>query len=173
MKRILSMAGCSLLIAASSLNAAENTNSPATPRPVPSAAPRFLEGFGFNLLTEEQRASLASVAHEQQGKLNELQAKIRIARKSLLDTGVAKTFDEAAVRQQAQNVANLEAELTVLRLKVLSQVQPPLSPEQVEKIRTIGQSGPAQNYRLPENRPGRQRILQNSQRDQNDLPPKR
>lgn len=166
MKSFLLLLSTSILVL--SLNAPAQTNPPV--RPNPSA--RALEGLGFNVLTAEQRASLAPLAQEHRGKIDELQEKIRAGRKTLVETAIGRPFDEAAVRQQAQSVANLEAEIGVIRLKILSKVQPPLSPEQVEKLKAASPAAPAQNYRLPENRPGRQRILQNSSRDPNGLPPK-
>lgn len=152
-------------------SAAAQTNSPAAaPIPLSPAVQRTLEGTTLGVLTEEQRLSLVKPAEAHQEKLRELQQQVRVARHEMFSTALKETFDEAAVRTKAQTVANIESEITVLRLKLLSQVQPPLTPQQVERLRSLGFSAPG--LRPIESRPGRQRILHNTPRDANGLPPK-
>ena len=66
--------------------------------------------------------------------MREIKEKMRVSRKELLKVSLDYKFDEEAVRAKAMAVAKLEADLTVLRAKALSQVQPPLSDEQIEQI---------------------------------------
>jgi Spy/CpxP family protein refolding chaperone len=93
--------------------------------------------------------------------------------------GMDGTFDEAAVRKQAMAVANLEAELAVLRARALSQIQPALTPEQIEKIRNAAPAGLGARAGAPGGARGvdrpaaRRRALSDTPRDENNLPPKR
>ena len=119
---------------------------------------------------------MAQALQGQRDKVRELQTKLREARRELWSTALAGTVDEEAVRKQAQTVANLETEMTLLRVKALSKVQPPLSPEQIEKIRNApgaagARVGPRAGLRDGGNA-GPRRSVTNPQRDQNDLPPK-
>lgn len=98
-----------------------------------------------------------------------VEEKVREARRALYQSGLLDKFDEEAVRKKAKAVAELDAELTVLRLKILSQVKPPLSAEQLQKLSASpapeapgGQSqGDDQRQRRPD-----------FQRDEHGLPPK-
>jgi Spy/CpxP family protein refolding chaperone len=104
---------------------------------------RFQPGPGLALmervLTEDQRESMRSIMASQRDAMQETQEKMRVARKELLKATLADHFDEAVVRAKAMAVAKLEADLTVLRAKALSQVQPPLSDAQIEQILNASQ----------------------------------
>jgi Spy/CpxP family protein refolding chaperone len=109
--------------------------------------------------------------------MRELEIKMRSARQELLAAGLDGKFDEEAVRKQALAVANLDAEIAVLRVKAISQVQPPLSPEQIEKIKSAtpnlpGRAAAMRGQRESGNAPRRSSVL-NTNRDENDLPPKK
>jgi Spy/CpxP family protein refolding chaperone len=125
------------------------------------------------VLTEEQRASMREILSSQRDEMRELQEKIRDTRKALMKISFAEEFDEAAIRAKAMEVAKLEAEVTVLRARAMSKVQPPLSPKQIEQIINPppmqrlenAPRGPRPDAR-PGNRPPR------GPRDENDLPPR-
>jgi Spy/CpxP family protein refolding chaperone len=68
-------------------------------------------------------------------KVRELEQKIRESRKELFELGLREKFDEAAVREKAKDAAKLDAEMTVLRVKAISKIRPPLTAEQIEKIK--------------------------------------
>ncbi|TAL01262.1 MAG: periplasmic heavy metal sensor [Verrucomicrobia bacterium] len=146
----------------------------------------------MRVLTEEQRESMRTAMQAQREKMQPIEEQMRAARKELAVAGLTGKFDEDAVREKALKVAKLEAELTVLRAKALSQIQPPLSAEQIEQIKNpppmeMGQ-GRAQGR--PENGNGnpdqpRRQYRPNDggndaprgqrppgNRDENDLPPK-
>jgi uncharacterized membrane protein len=138
----------------------------------------FLAGLGpvGNVLTDEQRASFRQAMEAQREKMRDVETKLRVARRELLQAGLDGKFDETAVREQAMAVASLEAELSVIRAKAISQLQPPLSAEQIEKVKsglsaTVFRTGPRAGERLPPNA-GRRRDLTPTNRDENDLPPK-
>ncbi len=126
----------------------------------------------FAVLTEEQRYSMRQASEGQREKVRAIEEKIRDARKAILEASVAEKFDEDAVRNKAEEAAKLDAELTVMRAKALSLIKPPLSKEQIEKIK---------NPQPLEGTPGRGRDFRPGERtrpnppqpgrDEHDLPP--
>jgi Spy/CpxP family protein refolding chaperone len=176
-----------ILLATSASLQAQPTNAPAqTPQParrslVPGAmnggqaggVAGFALGGPIGVLTDQQRASYQAIMNGQRAKLADLQAKLRDARQDLLVTSLDQKFDENVIRQKAQIVARIDAEMMVLRVKVFSQVQPPLTPEQIAKVKA-GEPGPMH--------PLGQQQLDRSQRratpggtnyNDNGLPPKK
>lgn len=93
------------------------------------------EGVLLSVLTEEQRASLREAMAGEREKIRELEQKIREARKELFELGLREKFDADAVQQKAEAAAKLDAEMTVLRVKAISQIRPRLSAEQIQKIK--------------------------------------
>jgi Spy/CpxP family protein refolding chaperone len=86
------------------------------------------------VLTADQRDSLRQAMESQREKIRALQEKIRTARQAMLKAALADEFKEKAVKTKALEVAKLEAEVSVIRMKIFSEVQPALSAEQLEKI---------------------------------------
>jgi Spy/CpxP family protein refolding chaperone len=184
MSRVLFTSGfaaCILLAAAFALRADPANplaqNSPPAPGALTPTGPEGGQGYGMGgligVLTDQQRASFRAAMSEMRGKFGELEPKLRAARQDLLVTGVGGKFDENVIRQKALAVSRIEAELTVLRLKALSQMQPPLSPEQIDKIKR-GEPGAVHALE----RPRLERHLHRespaaTNRDENGLPPKR
>lgn len=118
----------------------------------------------MGVLDEDQRASMRELLMGQREKMRELEEKLRKARLEVMDTALGEKFDESAVRKKALEQAKIEAEISVLRAKALSQVKPPLTPEQVERLKNppAPQFGaPREGMRRPQGRP-----------DPNDLPPR-
>ena len=102
----------------------------------------------------------------QREKVRGLEEKLRDARKEIFEAGLKEKFDEEAVREKALAMAKLDAEMTVLRAKAFSKVHPPLSPEQVEKLKNAPAFGSGEiRGESPRRRPDRQR-------DEHGLPPK-
>jgi Spy/CpxP family protein refolding chaperone len=107
-------------------------------RLAPGGGPgQFGPAFGriFGILTDDQRVSLRQAFEDQRDKARELEEHLRAAREELLNAGLASKFDEELIRQKAMAAARIEAELTVLRAKSLSKIRPPLTPEQVQKLK--------------------------------------
>jgi Spy/CpxP family protein refolding chaperone len=159
---------------------AQETNAPAkapaappTVRERPGAlpGPGALLGRSLDVLTPEQRSSWRTAMAEQRDKFREIQGKLIPARKDLFDAILSGKSDEAAIRQKAQAVASLQAELTVIQAKALSQVHPPLTAEQVEKLRG-GEGGASEGRPNLESRARRQLAPPQSGTDENGLPPK-
>ena len=126
------------------------------------------QGGGMNLvdriLTDDQRESIRKSLEANREKTRASMEKIRDARKALNQAALGEEFKEDVVRAKALEIATMEAELTVARLKALSEVQPALSAEQLEKILNPPQFQPQQggnpdavNPRPDNNRPNRPR----------------
>lgn len=130
-------------------------------------------GGPVGVLTDQQRASYMAAMKNERPRLAELQAKVLAARQDMLVTSVTGKFDENVIREKALVAARLEAEMAVIRAKVFSQVQPPLSPEQVEKIKAgqPGQMRPLQRQQLE--RPAQRAPSTGTNQDANGLPPKK
>ena len=145
-------------------------NQPRRPLPL-TAGERFFPALN-RVLTDEQRQSLRAALEPQRDKMPALEEKVRASRRALLDAAVGGKFDENLVRQSAEASAVAEAELTVIYVRALSQMHPPLSAQQLEQLKNFqpgqfqAQSGPAaasvpeKHLELPPPLP----------RDTNDLP---
>jgi Spy/CpxP family protein refolding chaperone len=156
-----------LAIAAFGQSQNQSSDNPRTRRQFgPAAAGRFSPGFErvLNVLTDEQRASIREAMAADREKIRDLEQKIRESRKELFELGLREKFDEAAVREKANEAAKLDAEMTVLRVKAISKIQPPLTAEQIEKIKNS--APPEAADRQPE--PPRRR--HDIPRDENGLP---
>ncbi|MGO8765148.1 MAG: Spy/CpxP family protein refolding chaperone [Limisphaerales bacterium] len=101
-----------------------------------NAGDRYFPEIG-RLLTDEQRASLQTALGPQLGQIQSLAKQMRASRQALLDEITSGKFDEATARQNAKASAEAEGELTVIYAKALSEIQPPLSAEQIRQIRSI------------------------------------
>lgn len=142
-------------------------NRPEGARGFPGAIAPFAAGFEriYNVLTEEQRASLRDAMQSQREKLRDAEEKLRDARRQIFEAALLDKFDEAAVRDKATAAAKLEAEMMVVRAKAFSQMRPPLSAEQLEKLKNLSSTG-------SEIQTDRARRRPEVPRDENGLPPK-
>ena len=148
---------------------------PESPRGLAAGQPS-VEGIAIGgsvgVLTQQQLASYESAMNSQREKLAELRIQLQAAHRDLLVTSLDQKFDENVIRQKALAAARIEAEMTVIRVKVFSQVKPPLTPEQIEKIKA-GQPGPMRPLgRQQFERPGRRESPAKTNGDINGLPPK-
>jgi Spy/CpxP family protein refolding chaperone len=133
----------------------------------------FALGGPVGALTEQQRASYQTALNNLRGQMAELQAKLRAARQDFLVASLDQKFDENVLREKAFAAARVEAELAVLRAKAMSQVQPPLTPEQIQKIKA-GQAGPVQPLRRQQfERAPQHAPASGTNQDANGLPPKK
>lgn len=133
------------------------------PAPAGRFSPAFERAF-LSVLTDDQRASMRQAMEADREKIRDLELKIRDARKELFELGLREKFDEAAVREKANAAAKLDTEMTVLRVKAISQIRPPLSAEQIDKIKN---SARAETGERQEEAPRRRHDIP---RDENGLP---
>lgn len=117
------------------------------------------------VLNEEQRESLREAMRSQREKMRDLQEQIRKARQALMKQALTEDFKEEVVKAKAVEVAKLEAEVAVLRLKALAEVEPALSEEQMERILNL-QPARSEEMDREDARPRRQRM----QRPPEDAP---
>jgi uncharacterized membrane protein len=133
-------------------------------------ADRLFPALG-RLLTDDQRQSLRDILQTDRAQLQPLEKEMRTSRQALLNQITSGQFDENLVRQYADQSAKAETELTVIFAKALSQMQPPLTEQQIRQLRNLqqgryqdfaGGSGPTpqSHLKLPPPLP----------RDTNDLP---
>lgn len=87
------------------------------------------------VLTPEQRESIRDEFEQNRDKIRELEQELREARKAAADAGLAKDFNEEELRKKLEAAAKLEIEMTLLRARALSKIEPPLSDEQIERIK--------------------------------------
>jgi Spy/CpxP family protein refolding chaperone len=131
---------------------------------------RFFPTLG-RLLTDDQRQSLRDLMQSRRDQLQPLEKEMRTSRQALLSQITSGPFDENLVRQYAEQSARAESELTVIFAKALSQMQPPLSAQQIRQLRNFqpgrfqdfdqgGGDEPQSHLKLPPPLP----------RDTNDLP---
>lgn len=115
-------------------------------------------------LTPEQRQSLREALMDNRDEARGVEEKIRAARADLLEMALARKFKEDAFRKKAMEVAKLEADRAVRMAKAIAELDPPLSREQVERIK--------RSLREQSFQPGqeRRRGQPDMGRDQNDLP---
>jgi hypothetical protein len=134
-----------------------------TPKP---AVTGLALGGPIGVMNDEQRASYQAALRGMHREVAALDIKLRAARQDVLNATLTSKFDENVVREKALVVAQIEAELAVIRARAFSQVQPPLSAEQIEKIKR----GQPRSMR-PLERPPRREVPDTKQ-DPNGLPPK-
>ena len=130
-----------ILVAGSSALRAQPTDASgfrAQAQNKPTAPSQELTGISIGgpvgVLTDQQRESYLALMKSEHGQLAELQSQLAAARHDVVVASVTGRFDETLVRQKALVAARLEAEMAVIRAKVFSQVQPPLTPEQIEAV---------------------------------------
>jgi Spy/CpxP family protein refolding chaperone len=114
-----------------------SSGSAQTPGPRPQGlggGDRFFPALN-RVLTDEQRSSLRAALEPQRDKMQPLEEKLRVSRKALLDEIASGKFDEAAARQNADESADAEAELTVIFAKAISEMKPPLSAQQIGQMK--------------------------------------
>lgn len=131
---------------------------------------RFFPALG-RLLTDDQHQSLRSLLQSQRGQLQPLEREMRTSRQALLNQITSGQFDENLARQYADQSAKAESELAVIFARALSQMQPPLSAQQIKQLKNFqpgrfqdfdegGGDAPPSHMKLPPPLP----------RDTNDLP---
>ena len=97
----------------------------------------ILPGLRELNLTESQREQIKAVMDAHKGEFDAQMQKAGPAHKAMNDAVMAETFNEAAVRQAAADVAAADADGAVLRAKVFSEVWALLTPEQQTKAREL------------------------------------
>jgi Spy/CpxP family protein refolding chaperone len=156
-----------LINALSSISPAQEKKAPERFGSGGAYGPRVAGGFErvFGLLTEEQRTSFRHAMEGQREKMRSLEQKSAEARRELFEAALVDKFDEGVVRKKLDALMAIDADVTMLRIKAFAKMEPPLTAEQLEKLRT------ASGAEAPE---GQQRKKRSDvPRDENGLPLKK
>jgi periplasmic protein CpxP/Spy len=97
----------------------------------------IIQGLRALDLTEAQREQVKATMAAHQAEMAAQFSRARTARTALHGAVTAGTFDEAAVRQAAAEVASVEADGSVLDAKVYAEVWALLTPEQQQKAKAL------------------------------------
>jgi Spy/CpxP family protein refolding chaperone len=105
--------------------------------------PGFRSGFhGGRLfetlqLTDGQKATIDELFAANRENARSLRPRFQEQRQLLRNAAQAQPFDEAAVRFQAQELANLQAEMMVQRIALMNQVSSVLTTDQKAKLEEL------------------------------------
>ena len=105
-----------------------------------------------SILTDEQGESLREKAGESREAMSELGKKILDKRRGMMGLILAQPVDKKAIRMAFKEIGKLEGEIAVLRADLIAAIKPPLSKEQLEKLK--------QPPRRPQGRPQQARPQQ-------------
>ena len=108
----------------------------AQPSPAGGMGERFFPALG-RILTDDQRRSLGQIVGAERAQLQPLERELRTSRQALLNEIAGGSFDENAVRKYADQSARAESELTVMFARALWQMQPPLTPAQIQQLKNF------------------------------------
>jgi protein CpxP len=107
-------------------------------------------------LSDQQREQLRGVADSHRDELRPLVERERTARGALQAAITSDSFNEGTVREQANAVAQVEADLAVLRARAFSEAFQILTPEQQSRLKTLqAQATERRGQRPPRGRGGR------------------
>lgn len=102
--------------------------------PGPEHIARMAEELG---LSAEQRTAIEKILADSRAQAQPLMQQMRGAHEAMEALIAAPTFDEAAVRQQAQASSGVMSELAVIHARSRHAMQQLLTPEQREKLKTL------------------------------------
>jgi Spy/CpxP family protein refolding chaperone len=88
-------------------------------------------------LTNEQKAAIDGLFAANQDNARSLHQRLQEQRQLLRNASQAQPFDEATVRFQAQELANLQAEMMVQRIAVMNQISSFLTADQKAKLQEL------------------------------------
>jgi len=88
-------------------------------------------------LTADQQAQVKDILRAHQPEIEAQLTGSRAARQALHAAVVAQPFDEATIRARAADVGKAQADGAVLFARLRSQIDPILTPDQKEKVKTL------------------------------------
>jgi Spy/CpxP family protein refolding chaperone len=92
-------------------------------------------GIDNNFLDEKQRDVLREAMEANAPALRDLNEKLRLAQKELVEAVIAEKYEDKVVREKADAYTKIQADMIMLRAKAFSSVTPTLTVEQKDKIR--------------------------------------
>lgn len=97
------------------------------------------------ILTDEQGESLKEKLEASREAMAELGKKLFEKRRGMMSLILVQPVDKKAIRAAVKEMAKLEAEITIMRANLIASIKPPLSEEQIAKLK--------QPPRRPQGRP--------------------
>jgi Spy/CpxP family protein refolding chaperone len=88
-------------------------------------------------LTDAQKDRVKGIVQSHQPEMKTLGEKAMAARRALEDAVVGDTFDEATVRTRSAEVAAIDADMTVARARIYSEVFQALTADQQKKLKDM------------------------------------
>ena len=120
------------LCAAIGAESVRPTNTP--PATVSSPQP-FRPGFNpAGDFTEEQSRAYRQALEGSREQMGSLWQKLRVSRRDLEELVKAEKLDENAVRAKAAEIGRTEGDLALGKAKILAQLRPLFSPEQLDRL---------------------------------------
>ncbi len=89
-------------------------------------------------LTDDQQSQIRAILASERGLAEPLLAKLGEIRKLLMRAGETSDFDETSVRGIASEIAQIETELAVIRVRTQCQIYGLLTAEQKELAKALG-----------------------------------
>lgn len=168
MKTIISRSRILSLIVTATITGCVITASAQPPppeRPLPPDAPRRERppgnfqrpGLPDESLSEEQRTSMREAMDASRKEARPLEEKMRAARRDLQEAIHAEKLDEQLIRDKAAEIGKLEGDLAVIRAKAISKIHPPLTREQLARMKNMPPQFDRQRPPFAEGRPGEPR----------------
>jgi Spy/CpxP family protein refolding chaperone len=105
----------------------------------PMGGPGVLGGMmlGRLDLTDAQRERVKGIVESHQDEMKAAGAKAMAARRALEDAVAGDTFDEATIRTRAADMAAIDADVTVARARIYSEVFQALTADQQKKLKDM------------------------------------
>lgn len=93
-------------------------------------------GFPFlQSLSEDQKPKVAEIFAKYKDEMDQRRDASAAAMEKVADAVHADTFNEADIRQAFKEASAAKEEMVVLRAKILSEIKPLLTPEQIAKMK--------------------------------------
>jgi hypothetical protein len=105
-----------------------------------------------SILTDEQGVSLREKVEASRETMSELGKKIFEKRRGMMGLILAQPVDKKVIRSAVKEIAKMEGEIAIMRAEMIAAIKPPLSKEQLEKLK--------QPPRRPQGRPQQARPQQ-------------
>jgi len=88
-----------------------------------------------SILSEEQGESLRKKMEASRETMAELGKKLFEKRRGMMGLVLAQPVDKKAIRSAFKEVAKLESDIAIMRAEMIAAIKPPLSKEQLEKLK--------------------------------------
>ncbi len=104
--------------------------------------PRQAPRGPFGVLSEEQLASYQKSLAAKQQEYSDLSAKLQAVDREVFDAMYSDKVDEKLIREKVQAAAAISADISLLRAKAFSEIQPPITPDELAKFKAAATAPP-------------------------------